>query len=461
MAGHSWELMPSVIIVEILSYLALKDRLHASLVCRRWRSYLFQAKLWPKLSVCLRRNRRQKNKFLADVCGRFVRECAIYFDPHDGEELKDCYKILQILCDNKNLQVLQLQPRSCHIEWTETVTSGRFAQRLECIIRTSRKLRHVSLGCSEEILAHSGYFLDRLSSLHGNSLEALHLASVKEDSDNYGIVDLDVYKFRTFTSLKHLSIDYDFLDNQLLHIFSEPSRQPLETLNIHVHGVGPEHENVTNASWRQFSNHNKRIEVTINLIHSYTGVSKLLDILKQNLPLTHFRQFFCSNINVPALGLMANSYCNTLKSVHIVDGFEQGVPAVYEVTTDEDPFVMMAWKCLNLSHFTLIGYEMSDHDVVAIARLRGEGLQELHIPASCVHWVDEDNIEVVGNIDPEFAEMISSSLRRTWKPLEDDQLPDAVFDDWADAEVAYNDILLKDQQYRKPVNGTSGTVTSS
>jgi hypothetical protein len=33
--------------------------------------------------------------------------------------------------------------------------------------------------------------------------------------------------------------------------------------------------------------------------------------------------------------------------------------------------------------------------------------------------------------------------------VEDDQLPDAVFDDWADAELAYNHILLKDQQFRK------------
>jgi hypothetical protein len=205
------------------------------------------------------------------------------------------------------------------------------------------------------MLAHSDFFLERLSSLHSNSLEALHLASVKEDSDNYGIVDLDIYKFRNFTNLRHMSIDYDFLDNQLLHIFCELSRAPLESLNIHVHGVGPEHESVTNASWRQFSSHNKNIEVTINLMHSYTGVSKLLDILKQNLPLTHFRQFFCSNINVPALGLMANCYWNTLKSIHIIDGFDHGVPAVYQVTTDEDPFVMMAWKCSNLSHFTLIG----------------------------------------------------------------------------------------------------------
>lgn len=227
-------------------------------------------------------------------------------------------------------------------------------QCLQSIIRTSRKLKHVSLGCSEELLAHSDYFVDCLTA-HCSTLEALHLASVKEDSENYGIIDLDVYKFRNFTSLKHLSIDYDFLDSQFLHIFSESGRTPLNSFNINVHGVGPEHEIVTNLSWRQFSSHNKDIVVTMNLLHSYTGVLNLLDILKPSLPLTHFRQFFCSNMNVAGLGLMANYYCHSLKSVHIVEGFHAGLPATYEVTTDEDPFVMMAWKCLSLTDFTLIG----------------------------------------------------------------------------------------------------------
>lgn len=231
----------------------------------------------------------------------------------------------------------------------------RFVQKIESIIQTSRRLKHLSLGCSEELLAHCENWIEILSNLHSNSLESLHLASVKEDSENYGIVDLDVSKFQAFTCLKHLSIDYDHLNNEFLHIFSESCRTPLKSLIIHIHGVGPDHEKVTNASWRHFSSHNAKVEVTINLIHSYTGVSNLLDILKPNIRLTHFRQFFCSNINVPALGLMSGYYSQTLKSVHIVDGLDNGMPVEYEVTTNEDPFVMMAWRCLKLTQFTLIG----------------------------------------------------------------------------------------------------------
>ncbi|KAL4227833.1 cellular protein metabolic process [Mactra antiquata] len=458
MAGHSWALMPSVLIVEILSYLSLKDMLNASSVCKTWRSYLFQAKLWTRMTFFLRRNRRQKNKFLADVCGRFIRECAINFDPHDGDELRECFHLLHVLSENRNIQVLQLHPRSCHTEWTDFVTSDRFACKIESIIQSSRKFKHLSLGCSEELLAHCEKWMDILSRLHYNSLESLHLATVKEDSENYGIVDLDVNKFQAFTCLKHISIDYDHLNNRFLQIFSDSCSKPIETLNIHIHGVGPDHEKVTNASWRLFSSHNKNVEVTINLIHSYTGVSNLLDILKPSIPLTHFRQFFCSNINVAALGLMSSYYSQTLTSVHIVDGMEDGLPVMYEVTANEDPFVMMAWRCMKLTHFTFIGYHIAEEDVIAIARLRGKLLKQLHIPTTCISWTDFDGIEHMGNNGNEFDTMISDSVGYRWKPLRDHQLPDAVFDDWADAEQAYNEILLHDQRYKSALKVDNGTT---
>jgi len=191
---------------------------------------------------------------------------------------------------------------------------------------------------------------------HGKYLQSLHLASVKEDSEDYGIVDLDIEQLKNFTSLQHLSIDYDFVDSNLLKAFANTARIPMKTLVVHVHGVDPEHEVIPNPVWQQFSSCNQNMEVTLNLVHSYTGVQSLLDILKPSLPLTHFRQFFCSKVNNAALGLMASHYTRTLKSIHIIDGFEMECPVAYDNwSTTEDPFVMLAWKCPNLHSFTLIG----------------------------------------------------------------------------------------------------------
>lgn len=195
-----------------------------------------------------------------------------------------------------------------------------------------------------------------MAQCHGKHLESLHLASVKEDSEDYGIVDLDIDQLKSFLSLQHLSIDYDFVDRKFLEAFTLTNQTPLKTLVIHVHGVDPEHEMIPNTVWQQFSSCNQVVEVTLNLVHSYTGVGSLLDILKPSLPLTHFRQFFCSTVNSAAIGLMANHYTRTLQSIHIIDGFEIDCPIAYDNwSTTEDPFVMLAWKCPNLKSFTLIG----------------------------------------------------------------------------------------------------------
>ena len=234
--------------------------------------------------------------------------------------------------------------------------SFRLLKYIEDIIENSRKLRHISLGCVEEVLEHSSSILNKLLSRHSSSLEGLYLADVKEDSENYGIIELETHKLHKFQNLKHLSIDYDFLDNQVLQAFVEGGQRQLKSLIIHVHGIDPEHEKVTNETWGRLKRHCKDLVVTLNLVHSYIGVHSLLDILHPNLPLAHYRQFFCSKINTPAISLIARHYGETLKSVHIIDGCPHpDQPSSYEVNTQEDPFVMLAWKCPNLESFTLIG----------------------------------------------------------------------------------------------------------
>jgi len=232
---------------------------------------------------------------------------------------------------------------------------SRFCEAVKTVIERSRKLKHVSFGCSEDILAHSGSLLESLASGHCGSLEGIHLASVKEDSDNYGIIDLNVDLFGKFHGLKHISLDFDFVDSKLLKAFCRNGKPSLETVVIHIHGIEPDHEIISNTLWQQFTSYNKKVEVTLNLIHSVTGVQKLVDILKPALPLAHFRQFFCTQISTAAIGLISNQYSRSLKSLHIIDGMAYGIPAWYDIGNIEDPFVMLAWRCPHLSHFSLIG----------------------------------------------------------------------------------------------------------
>lgn len=207
----------------------------------------------------------------------------------------------------------------------------------------------------EELLEHSNVIVNLLTQHHASTLQSLHLASVKEDSESYGIIDLNANDFCHFTALHSLSLDYDYLTNDLLHIFLDSKKTKLEVLVINVHGIDADHEVITNETWRRLRNHSPDLEVTLNLIHSFEGVAVLLDILQPSMPLAKFRQMFCSNINIASISFISSHYNNTLKEIHIIDGFINGDPNIYEIEADEDPFVMLAWRCPKLEHFTLIG----------------------------------------------------------------------------------------------------------
>ena len=241
----------------------------------------------------------------------------------------------------------------------------RFLSYIGDLIGISRGLKHFSLGCVEELLEHSNSILNKLLSCHSSSLEGLYLASVKEDSENYGIIELDTHKLHSFQNLKHLSIDYDFLDNQTLQAFVDSGRKELQTLIIHVHGIDPEHEKITNKTWDSLTSNCKDLTVTLNLVHSYSGVDNILDILCPHLPLAHYRQFFCSSVNVAAVDFMAHHYGDTLKTFHVIDGCPHpDSPNSYDETLPEDPFVMLAWKCPKLENFTLIGMKLHNGELI-------------------------------------------------------------------------------------------------
>lgn len=119
-AGPRWGSLPSVLIVDILSYLSHEDRLKASSVNKRWRNCLFHPSLWSKIKFQLGFSKRHRSRFLADRCGRFVREAVIKFNAHNCLEVREGMRIITILRSNKNLQHFALFPSSCHIEWPDS-----------------------------------------------------------------------------------------------------------------------------------------------------------------------------------------------------------------------------------------------------------------------------------------------------------------------------------------------------
>lgn len=118
MAAHnSWATLPSIIIVEILSYLALTDRLNASAICRRWRNCLLHPSLWRSMTFRLNSQSRRKAKHLTESCGKFVREAVVEFNSKHVGNVRECLRVLKILGENVNMERFALRPQSCQVAW--------------------------------------------------------------------------------------------------------------------------------------------------------------------------------------------------------------------------------------------------------------------------------------------------------------------------------------------------------
>ena len=119
MANEDWSSLPSIIIVDILSYLDLSEKLRVSTVCRRWRSCIFHPSLWKDQALKLKIGTRKKNGNLTDVCSKFVQEVTIEFQTRNAFMMRDFVSYLESISGNPNLQSFVLKPLSFHVEWPE------------------------------------------------------------------------------------------------------------------------------------------------------------------------------------------------------------------------------------------------------------------------------------------------------------------------------------------------------
>lgn len=123
MASEDWSSLPSLISVQIFSYLDLTDKLNASSVCHRWRNSLFHPTLWKDYRMRLKTCTRKRNLHLAEVCAKFAREIVIEFKAKNAFSMRECVSLLNIIADNTNLKRLVLKPSSFRVEWPERMSS--------------------------------------------------------------------------------------------------------------------------------------------------------------------------------------------------------------------------------------------------------------------------------------------------------------------------------------------------
>lgn len=147
-----------------------------------------------------------------------------------------------------NEAILQKGSNNLSLYYRRLICNPLMAPLLK-IVKTTVCLQALSLGCAEDLAASSGLILESLRHHHTKNLLHLSLASVKDDPDDYVLLELDTSVFRSFTRLSFLTLDYDYVSDALLKALDSGF---MERLVIHVHGLEDNHPGTTNNAWLSF-----------------------------------------------------------------------------------------------------------------------------------------------------------------------------------------------------------------
>lgn len=393
---------------------------------------MFHPLFWTRLNIkfCLKKNCWRRAEFLSKKCGRFVRYVTLEFDCTSAIIIQQCITVLNLLGENRQLQTLLLRPTACVVEWpvvangrsNENETSvayDRFLEAIKQVIRTATHLEHLSLGCLEDLLQHSDHLLALLSLHHRHSLSHLHLASVKDNPDHYPIPEIRLGILSVFDRLRTLSIDYDYVCDHLLLLLADRVA-PLSQLVLHVHGLEDGYQkSIKDSSWARLVSSAPQLRVALILLHTCEPWTAVEGLLNPSMPLAEFRSYYCDAFRGEVLDHLWGRYAETLCTVAVVNALteEEAVPQRTFSVRAESPVVMLAWRCHRLASLRLVGHEIADTDLIAVARLRGPQLKELHVPLDCV--------SEGGSGGPFYSELcptdvkrleaeVSTSLQRKW-----------------------------------------------
>lgn len=422
--SSQWAYLPSVVLQQIFDLLEPEDRKNAASVCRHWRGILFHPKWWPSMKFKIEHDNVQKAKFYTSTFGGIVSEATIVLNSLSPICMFEFILLLRLLNENNHLQSLILEPTHCRFE---ILLNKLIYQReessiheiLDLIIAILPRLSQFSIGCVEDLAHYTDYIL---RSLNPSKVTLLALASVKDDPVKYEESYFDPELITPFIQLKILSIDYDQLSDNFLYKL-EGSKN-LERLVVHLHTIPQGHQGTSNTAWKDFQKAHPQCLLRLSLIHAYNAIENLhVDVLREQMPLSHIKVFFCEDVNMEVLHSLSTFYTNTLRSVVWIDSLGDNDYSwkFSKAAESPDPFVLMSWLCTNFEELVLYGYKYSEENLIAIGRLRGPKLKTLEIPTADILFSRSG--ECVDAIKD-----ISKSLQRPWNPLSCDDLHPVIHD---------------------------------
>ncbi|RVE66280.1 hypothetical protein OJAV_G00105800 [Oryzias javanicus] len=459
--------LPSELIVHIFSFLSDRDKLRASAVCSRWRECLFYPALWTELKLRIgggcggsNSDESPKLEFLMRKFGSFVRELQLEIAPVEGNlsslsndptsarmeqpqdadgnpQLSERWKnatstyLDQVLCvltsirNNRHLQNLSLYGDTFILQQEGLLDSSNLhqihlgdkkineIQRLFMeFLSNSRQLRWLSCSFMLGLVTPCS-----LACLSNPSAETLHHLSLL-DHQLGPLVSLS--ELDRFSTLHSLALDFSDFKSEICVLLASPRRTPLHRLSLLLNGAALEFKGLegtaTEDDWKSLVRVSANLRVYIMALE--VDSSELLRVLKPSLPLERLHlDSYSTLVTDGTLELISQQYNKTLTHFLLLrDGPD--FPDL-SVNRNEDPLVLLAWRCTQLAVLVIHGYIVWSHNLVAISRLRGSSLRTLTVSEESIDFDPDQSLYIEGDPVHNLVKEVSLGLGRVWHPCLD------------------------------------------
>ncbi|CAL8284846.1 unnamed protein product [Lota lota] len=458
--------LPSELIVHIFSFLSDRDKLRASAVCSRWRECLFYPALWTDLKLRIGggcngggcgSEATPKLEFLMRKFGSFVRELQLELAPVDGylspmnqeaptgrtdhaapqrdqhssqrwKEATATY-LDQVLCvltctrNNRNLKELSMYADTCVLQ-EEGLLDTSYLQHIHQgdkkikeiqqlfieLLANSRQLRKLSCGFMLGLVTPCS-----LASLSNPSAQSLQHLSLLDHQMAPLICPTEVERL---ASLRSLALDFSDLTSEMCSLLASRQRVPLHRLSLLLNAATLE-GTATDDDWKALVRVSANLRVYIMALEVDGG--ELLRVLKPSLPLERLHlDSYSSMVTDGALELVAQQYNKTL--THLLLLRDDGHFPDLSVNRNEDPLVLLSWRCTQLAVLVIHGYTIWSHNLVAISRLRGSSLHVLAVSEESIDFDPDQWTYVEGDPVHNLVKEVSLGLGRVWHPSLDSNL---------------------------------------
>ncbi|XP_056446233.1 F-box only protein 33 [Gadus chalcogrammus] len=473
--------LPSELIVHVFSFLSDRDKLRASAVCSRWRECLFYPALWTRLKLRIGggctgggcgSEATPRLEFLMRKFGSFVRELRLELAPVDGHlgpvdshlgpanqgappgrtdhaapqrdhaaplqrdpqssprwrEATATY-LDQVLCvltctrNNRNLKELSMYADTCVLQ-EEGLLDTSYLQHIHHgdkkvkeiqqlfieLLSNSRQLRWLSCGFMLGLVTPCS--LASLSNLSAQSLQHLSLL------DHQMAPLISPTEVERLAGLRSLALDFSDLTSELCGLLASKQRVPLHRLSLLLNAATLE-GTATDDDWKALVRVSANLRVYIMALEVDGG--ELLRVLKPSLPLERLHlDSYSSAVTDGALELVAQQYHKTL--THLLLLRDDGHYPDLSVNRNEDPLVLLAWRCTHLAVLVIHGYTIWSHNLVAISRLRGSSLRVLAVTEESIDFDPDQWTYVEGDPVHNLVKEVSLGLGRVWHPSLDPNL---------------------------------------